>query len=422
MKNIILLSLLILAQITQAQTYTVVAENLRLPTGIRFDSQNRLWVVESGYGFNDGAVSILDSNGTPLPVVVGLPSVFDTISQENVGPWHTCDLGNGKFGLTEGVTGQVLNFDVSGFTPGVSIPLTVSDTLGTLEVAAYAIAHNFIESDPYTMALDAAGNVYVADAAANAIIKSDVNGQMSTFATFPVITNPLPFGPPFSDAVPTRIVAKPGGGFYVCQLTGFPFLDGAASVFNVDANGNVSTYATGLTLLTDMLLDENTGDLYVVQFGRFDLNIFDFEANSAKVIRIKANGEQEVVAGNLNLVPGLAMDAEGNLYVSELASGRVLKLETSTGSREPSLAVSAFSMFPNPATDFVKIKYTLESKSSVQINILDVHGKIAYTESINLQEKGQHEINFQLTSLPAGPYWVDIQTNRGTITRQLLIH
>ncbi|MCO6479981.1 MAG: hypothetical protein J5I94_25310 [Phaeodactylibacter sp.] len=36
-------------------------------------------------------------------------------------------------------------------------------------------------------------------------------------------------------------IAKPdGSGFYVCNLTGFPFLEGAATIFNLDNSGNLT--------------------------------------------------------------------------------------------------------------------------------------------------------------------------------------
>lgn len=405
-----------------AQTFTVVADSLRLPLGLEVDGQGRLWVVESGYGFDDGAVSIIQPDGSLLPIVVNLPAFFDTTNQESVGPWHTLQLPNNQFAVTVGTIGQVLTFDLAGFTPGVSAPLTAASSTSALDIYGYAMSQGFLESDPYSLARDAAGNLYVADAAANAIIKATPAGQLSVFATFPPIPNPLPLGPPAVDAVPTRILAKPGGGFYVCQLTGFPFPAGSSSVFSVDANGALSPYATGLDLLTDLALDANTGDLYALQIGEFDLSIFNFAPNSAKVHRLHPDGTHEVVAENFDFSPGMTLDGQGNLYVTELVSGRVLKMEgVASGVKTAVGEVGEFSLSPNPATNFARIDFSLNDATPVQIRVLDAGGRTVFTQNFGLLEAGAHQAVWQATNQPAGLYWVDIQTKTGTKTQKLIL-
>jgi len=259
---------------------------------------------------------------------------FDTTTQEGVGPWHTLSLPGNRIAVTVGASGQVLFFDLNGFTPCVSAPMTAANSTSVLEIRNFVLGECIAESNTYSIATDAVGNFYVADAAANAIVKVTTSGQMSVFATFPDFPNPLPFGLPTVDAVPTRILAKPDGGFYVSQLTGFPFLDGAANVFSLDSNGVVSLYAGGLTQLTDLALDTATGDLYTLQVGQFVLDPMmppGYAPNSAKVTRIKTDGALETVAENFNLSAGMALDTQGNLYTSEIASGRLLKWEHVTG-------------------------------------------------------------------------------------------
>jgi hypothetical protein len=55
-----------------------------------------------------------------------------------------------------------------------------------------------------------------------------------------------------SDPVPTAVVLGEDGAAYVSFLPGFPFIPGSAKVVMVDADGMVSDYATGLTMLTDL--------------------------------------------------------------------------------------------------------------------------------------------------------------------------
>ena len=401
-----------------SQAQTVIADSLRVPIGVEIDAQGRAWVVESGYGFNDGAVSLVQSNGDVWPVIVGLPSLFDTVNQEGVGPWHTLPLPGNRLAVTEGATGQVLIFDLNGFTPGLSAPLTMSNVLFALNIAEFAVGQGIMESDPYSMALDESSNLYVADAAANAIIKVTPVGQMSIFATFPATPNPLPFGPPMVDAVPTRIISKPGGGFYVCQLTGFPFLDGAAQIFLVDASGAVSTYAWNLSTLTDMALDAVTGDLYALQFGHFELDPNlppGFAPNSARVTRIKPNGAQEVVLENFGPSAGLTLDAQGNLYTTHIATGEVLKWNNiTTASHDIKAAVEDLSIAPNPATTQARISFSLPVASDVQLRIFNAQGQLVHSQNLGRLPEGAHQTEWiPGAACSSGIYQVEVVTERG---------
>ncbi len=409
----------------QAQTYTVVADSLRLPNGLEFDAQGRLWVTESGYGFNDGAVSIVQPDGTLLPVVAGLSAFYDTTSQENVGPWHTVALDGNELGVLSPVDGGVLVFNLAGFTPGASQPLTAASAT-TVPIADFVFQNQppgMGDSNPYTALRDANGNWYVADAGFNGIVRVAAgSGQHTVFCKFDPIANPTPVGPPFIDAVPTRIIARPDGGFYVCNLTGFPFLEGSASIFDVSANGVVTPLHTGLTMLTDLALDAATGNLYALQFGTFDFSIFNIAPNSGKVWRIHPDGSKEAVIENITYSPGMAIDAQGNIYVSELASGRILKFDgAASATAEQYSGLSEFRISPNPATTRANIDFSLLYASPVQISLLDATGKTLCSLALGTMDAGAHQFALPVAAYPAGHYWVDIRTSRGLKTSPLVI-
>lgn len=404
-----------------AQTYTVVADSLRLPTGLEMDGQGRLWIVESGYGFDDGAVSVLAPGAKPAPVIVGLASLFDTTTQETVGPWHTLALPGNRLAVVSGVAGGVYLFDLDGFIPGVTLPKSPLDSAGFFDIRGFVFQQGFKESDPYTATRDAAGDLYVADAAANAVVRVQPSGQMTVFDTFPPAPNPLPFGPPVIDAVPTRILAKPGGGFYLCTLTGFPFLDSAATIFSLAPNGAITPYAGGFTALTDLALDAATGDLYAIQLGKFDFSTFNFAPNTAKITRIRPNGDRTVVADNFDLGTAVALDGQGNLYAAELASGRVLKWAgVATATREQSSGLTAVALAPNPSTGPARLSFSLETTGPVRIQVLDAGGRVRSSQNLGVLDRGPHELELPVTLLPAGLYWVQIETLSGKNCQALL--
>ncbi len=423
MKTVLSFLFLFATGLLSAQSFTVVADSLRLPNGLEFDAQGRLWVTESGYGFDDGAVSIVQPNGDLLPVVVNLAAFYDTTSQESVGPWHTAALPGNQLGVLSPVDGGILLFDLNGFTPGISQPLTAASAT-TVLIADFVYQNQppgMGDSNPYTALQDANGNWFVADAGFNGIVRVEAgSGQRSVFCKFDPIANPLPVGPPVIDVVPTRIIAKPGGGYYVCNLTGFPFPEGAASVFEVSENGTVSALHTGLTMLTDLVLDAATGNLYALQIGTFDLSIFNFAPNSAKVWRIHPDGSKEVVAENFDLAPGMAIDGQGNLYVSELASGRILRFDGVTGAHAPADELSALSLSPNPANTFVRVRFALDAETPVTLRLLDARGALLQTRNLGRLGSGLHESELELSQYPAGLYWAEVRTVSGTKTMQVM--
>lgn len=404
-----------------SQSYTVIADSLRLPTGLEVDSQGRLWVVESGYGFDDGTVSVQLPGGVLAPVVVGLPSFFDTTTQESVGPWHTLGLPNNQLAVTSGVAGGVYLFDMNGFTPGVTPPKGPLDSVAFLDITGFVFQNGFTESNPYSLARDATGNLYVADAAANAVVKVLPSGQMAVFDTFPDFPNPLPIGPPTIDPVPTRILAKPGGGFYICSLTGFPFLDSAATIYSLNSDGVVTPFAGGFTTLTDLALDAVTGDLYALQLGKFDLSIFNYAPNSAKITRIKPNGDRVVVADGFDLGAALALDGQGNLYASELGAGRILKWNgVATATHEQHSGLSEVMLAPNPSIGRPRLSFTLDMPGPVKLRVLDAGGRILYGLELGILNSGAHQTDLPVDNFPAGLYWVEIQTTTGLNSQALV--
>ncbi len=255
----------------QPLTLSTFASGLNGPIGITADTNGNLWITEVGSGNTDGQVSILTPNGNKYPFITGLPSIYVIETDEVVGPWHVYFLPDDMVAIViGGLAGtdfgaSVVYVSSLGFTPG-DTPLTTANISDVDHIGDYVYANGFTDSNPYAAEWDDDGNMYVADAGANAIVRVDaVTGDYSIFATFPDFPNPLPVGPPFINVVPTDILAAPDdSGFYVSSLTGFPFLPGTASIFHVDWNGTVTTMYDGLTTITDIAINPINGQRWSI--------------------------------------------------------------------------------------------------------------------------------------------------------------
>lgn len=320
------------AVLAQPLTLSTFASGLNGPIGITSDTNGNLWVAEVGTGNNDGQISILTPNGNKYPFLVGLPSVYVEETGEVVGPWHVYVLPGNMVAMVIG--GQAFtSFGASvafassfGFLPGDD-PLTTADITYVDHIGDYVYSIGYTDSNPYAAEWDSQGNMYVADAGANAIVRVDAStGDYSIFATFPDFPNPIPVGPPFVNVVPTDILATPDGtGFYVSSLTGFPFLPGAASIFHVDWDGTVTTLYAGLTTITSMAINPINGNLMVTQLGEFSLDIFNFLPNSSQLLEIEPDGTVTPVVGLLNSLTGVAFVGP-DIYLSSVFMGEVYSL------------------------------------------------------------------------------------------------
>jgi hypothetical protein len=194
------------------------------------------------------------------------------------------------------------------------------------------VANPEIDSNPVDLLTDR-GRVVIADAGGNSLIRTDHRGRLEALAVFPNTPNPLPFGPPAYQTVPTGVVEGPDGFYYMSQLTGFPFPVGGANVFRVNPRtGAYTVYATGFTMIMDLDFGDD-GTLYVLELDSD--NILDPEGSTDGAIwTVSKRGVKRKLAlpaGTLTEPGGLAVGRHDKLYVSNRARsagiGQVLRID-----------------------------------------------------------------------------------------------
>lgn len=411
----------------RAQTIQTIATGLSGPAGITADQNGNLFVAESGSGANDGKITLIDPSGARHTIIYGLPSFTDTTTGETSGPWRAYITTDSILYVIQGkgpdpAAGSILAFGIDTLVPGTD-SLTMSDTLGTVNVQQWALTHGFSDSNIYSADIDSEDNVYVADAGANAILKIDTALTISVLDTFPAIPNTITPFPPFIEYVPTKIIASQNT-FYICNLTGFPFLPGLSQVVSMDTAGTITPMYSGLSLAVDMQMDD-AGNLYVLQFGLYDTT-FTPVMGSASIVRIAPGGVMDTLATGFGPSAGFVRDTSDGFYVTELMTGNVIHITNTTAAvSELPQVLSGLRAFPNPFDDKVTVSFNLGENAPVEYSILDANGKTVATVNAGLRMKGSNKLSIDIPSiagdkLSSGLYFLYIVTGGKGQTLQLL--
>ncbi len=339
-------------------TPTTFATGFQTPTALAFDAAGNLYVASDGLGtvskisqtialaFTLGgtAVAGVDYSGvTASPLTLGIGQTTLNITGRLLrvpGPNQTLTVTLGvptggavpgspsvnTLTITEpaavqfGTGTEAVNESVGTF----SIPVIVA---GSLSATLFAAGSGF--NTPGSLAVDPAGNFYVANAGDGTVSEVSPAGKVSLFAS----GFKLPLG-----------LAFHAGKLYVADT-------GAGTVYEVAAAGaKPITVASGFHDPTGLAFD-SAGNLYVAN------------NETGTVSEVPAGrGTFTTFATGLNGPIDLAFGPDGNLYVANLVDGTVSKVSSSGGT--PSTFASGFNNPIGLAFDSVGNLYVADSENN----------------------------------------------------------
>ena len=210
---------------------------------------------------------------------------------------------------------------------------------------------------PQGLALDSAGNLYIADSVNNRVRMVDTQGIITTFAGNGTVNPPGFWGDtgPATDAslhLPTGLAVDSSGKVYIAvsadNTVRVVTTDGVINIFagagykgyygdyakdsisGIVSNTGVATVA-GLTNPQDIAIGPS-GSLLIADTGNATIRKVD---STGVITTISGNGNVGIsgddVATTLAMVApfGVAVDSTGNVYVAEYGSNRIRKIDTS---------------------------------------------------------------------------------------------
>lgn len=342
--------------------YPVVASNLHNPRQITF-SHGDLYVAEAGTGSFDGTASsgpcMVGGEGTTVcygktgsvtrvraghqhRVLKGISSLGGQADGGSaLGPAdlvvtgkHTVVVSIG-FGLPPGKRKSLPTRGQNQMAHLLSFNLRSGKATSLGDLGRHEKRTNPVDNpdtDPTGLARAGKLGFVVTDSGGNTVVSAKA-GKVKSVAAFQdrkgisPITGPDPT--PYQ-SVPTDIVKGPDGAWYVSELTGFPFIQGASRVWRVVPGHKPHVWAKGLTNVTSLAFDGKK--LYAVQLSNEGLALGGPTGSLVRVFP-KSSGKAAVPASSDLFAPyGLAIH-RGKAYVSigaiEAVGGSVIKIPLS---------------------------------------------------------------------------------------------
>jgi DNA-binding beta-propeller fold protein YncE len=187
------------------------------------------------------------------------------------------------------------------FTPGGS----------SVDVSQYEAVNNPaggpLDSNPWHVAV-VPGGTLLADAGGNSLLRIGNDGAISTVATFASRV----VGSVTVEAVPTGIAVAADGIVYMGQLTGAPFVPGAAQIYRIAPGEAPTVFATGFTMITDLIFGPD-GSLYALEYDSDGLRN---PGTTGALWKVGTDGSRTLIYGQLTQPTGIAIGADDAFYVS----------------------------------------------------------------------------------------------------------
>jgi sugar lactone lactonase YvrE len=319
---------------------TTFAEGLDNPRGIRFAADGTLYVAEGGQGgtmSTDGQcdqvvppigpytggdtarISKIDSSGMRTTVAEGLAS--DQTSADSgslvAGVSDVAIVGDQLYALIAGggcshghpdKPNGILKVNADGTTQVVA---DLSAWVHANPVATPNPADFEPDEGAFAMA-ELGGALYVAESNHGAIDRVDVaSGDVTRLIDMTKTEGHL---------VPTAIIVGADGNLYVGNLTTFPMVAGAARVWMITPDGQMSRFAEGLTGVLGLAFDDQNR-LYVLETSGPAAGGAPIVPGTGRVVRLTDSGGLEVIATGLVFPTSMIFGPDGMLYISNYGFG-----------------------------------------------------------------------------------------------------
>jgi uncharacterized protein (TIGR03437 family) len=307
-------------------------------TGVSVDGSGNLYITDAGNNrlrvvAPNGNISTVAGNGTP------------GFAGENVAP--AASQLKASVGVATDVAGRIYiadtgNSRVRRVDPGGNI-VTVAGNGNASYFGDGLDARAASVNQPEGVAVDTTGNLYIADTLDNAVRKVSTDGTITTIAGFGSPAFSGDGGPATKAALnhPRGVAVDANGNVYIADT-------GNDRVRKVDFLGTITTVADSLSGPRAVAVDR-AGVLYISDTGHNQVLRGKTVIAGSGVCCYSGDGDF-ATAARLNAPAGIAVDAAGNVYVADSGNNAVRVLRPVSTSISLSAVLNGASNRPGPVS------------------------------------------------------------------------
>lgn len=379
------------------------------PSGVAADNNGNVFVADRinhriRKVNSEGVVSTFAGSG-----VQGSLDATGTMAQFNYPTQLAIDL-NGNLYVADAVNHRIRKISSAGV-----VTTLAGSTDGFTDGVGNAAQFYY----PEGVAIDNAGNVYVADAGNHAIRKITAAGVVTTLAG----TGDFGFADGAGNVAkfytPCAAAVDAAGNIYVTEKQGNRIrkVSPVGVVTTFAGNGNLGSAdgpATQAEFNAPLAVTvDATGTLYVA------------DAGNNRIRKITAGGVVSSYAGSTSgYIDGLVATAkffypagvcvanDGTIFIGESGGHRIRRISSTLGIDSYQLD-NQLSVYPNPTSN--TIHFELNNLSISEITILDLNGK-----SVEFKDHFNGENTLSLGNLQNGFYTLQITTDQGIVYKKIL--
>ncbi len=391
------------------------------PCGVTVDPAGNLYIACKG----NGKIKKVDTNGIISNIAGGGSSLGDggaATAAELSYPVGVFLDATGNVYIAESGDHRIRKINTSGIISTIA-GTGVSDYFGDGGAATSAKLEK-----PSAAIADAAGNVYIADMYNHRIRKINTNGIISTIAGNGTGGYSGDGGPATAAELfyPTEITFDALGNLYIADEGNDRIrkINTNGIISTIAGNGNSGSYGDG-GAATSAALHNPTG-IALDAAG----NVYIADNLNNKIRKVNTNGIISTIAGSgtggylgdggaataaeLNSPVGIAIDASGNLYVSDYNNQRIRKLTISTtGIEQLNETNNQLTVYPNPNNGV----FTVQSVSEGVYSIINALGQTI--QSVKLNSSNNYTMNIE--NLSRGVYFIVGYNNKQMMKQKVVV-
>ena len=309
---------------------SVFASGFNNPRGLTFGPDGALYVAEGGIGGTNSTDGQCEQVPGPVGPYTGAPTGSRITKVVPTGKITVAQFPSSQTssGLISGVAdvkfiGSTLYAITAGSGCSHGVPNTVNGVYRVGSGGSVALVANLSAfqashpgANPNLGEFEPDGTWWSMVPVTGSLFAVEPNhGELDRITPFGTVTRVADISKTQGHIVPTAVAFR-NGVFYVGNLNGFPIVPGSSKILIVTGNGNVITFATGLTTILGLTFDK-LGRLYVLENS---VNSGFPTPGTGMIVRL-TGARRETIASGLALPTAMTFGPDGALYVSNLGFG-----------------------------------------------------------------------------------------------------